>query len=68
LTVQPVPPVLSLPQTQRLLGISKKLLQDLMHSGELPTIKLGDRRRVISGEALVAYLRRKQDATGRGQV
>jgi excisionase family DNA binding protein len=45
----------SLPETAEALGISVDLVYDVLRTGELKSVKIGDRR-LITADALKAYL------------
>ncbi len=47
--------VFSIPETARMLGVSRALAYELARRGELPTMQLG-RRRVVPRPALVSML------------
>lgn len=55
-----LPPLLSVSETAELLGVSTKKIYRLIGSGELPALRLGDRKgaavRIDRGE-LLAWLR-----------
>lgn len=42
----------SLPEAAKLLGISKSLAYKLAASGEIPTIQMGERRKIVPMAAL----------------
>lgn len=46
------PMAVSLPEAARLLGISKSLAYKLAETGEIPTIPLGERRKIVPMAAL----------------
>lgn len=46
------PMAVSLPEAARLLGISKSLAYKLAASGEIPTISMGERRKIVPMAAL----------------
>lgn len=46
------PLAVSLPEAARLLGISKSLAYKLAETGEIPTIPLGERRKIVPMAAL----------------
>jgi excisionase family DNA binding protein len=46
----------SVPEAARLLGISRNLAYDLVRTGELPSLRLGAKRLVISRAALERFL------------
>lgn len=46
-----------------LLNVSRRTVETLIHSGELPSVKIR-RRRLIPHRALKAYIRRKAEAEG----
>lgn len=46
------PLAVSLPEAARLLGISKSLAYKLAASGEIPTISMGERRKIVPMVAL----------------
>ncbi len=48
------PLLLSVPQAARLLGVGLTLCWDMVHSGELPSVRLG--RRVLIPRAVVEHL------------
>lgn len=52
LTEEPKPLAVSLPEAARLLGISKSLAYKLATSGEIPTIALGERRKIVPMAAI----------------
>lgn len=46
------PMAVSLPEAAKLLGISKSLAYKLAASGEIPTIQMGERRKIVPMAAL----------------
>jgi excisionase family DNA binding protein len=50
---------LSVPQTAKVLGISRSLAYELVHAGKIPSIRLG-KRIVIPKEAIEEILRVKE--------
>lgn len=51
-TTTPKPLAVSLPEAARLLGISKSLAYKLAQTGEIPTIPMGERRKIVPMVAL----------------
>lgn len=52
LTEPSKPLAVSLPEAARLLGISKSLAYKLAASGEIPTIGMGERRKIVPMAAI----------------
>ena len=50
-----LPPACTVKQTQEALGISQDLAYDLIHSGEIPSLKLG-RRFVVTRATILRML------------
>lgn len=53
---QTPPLAIGLQEAARLLGISKSLAYKLAASGEIPTIKMGERRRIVPMKAIEKLL------------
>ena len=53
---------LSMAEAAEMAGISERMLQTLVHDGEVPSMKIG-RRRLIPYEAFTAWLRRQVEAS-----
>lgn len=51
------PDVLTINETIEILGVSRNLLYDLIHSGTLPAIRLGKKIWRINKPDLIAYLK-----------
>lgn len=50
--IKPPPLAVGLPETARLLGIPKSLAYKLANTGEIPTIKTGERCRIVPMKAI----------------
>jgi len=50
------PDVLSINETIEILGISRNLLYDLIHSGTIPAFRLGEKIWRINKPVLISYL------------
>ena len=54
-------PTQSVPETAKILGISRSLAFKMVHSGEIKSLKLGEKRRVVP---TIAILRMIEQAAG----
>jgi len=50
------PDVLTINEAKEILGISRNLIYDLIHSGTLPAFRLGEKIWRINKSSLIAYL------------
>lgn len=51
-----VPQIYTIPEVAKILRISKCLAYDLAHQGNLPVIRLGQRRMIVTHSALIQFL------------
>lgn len=50
------PDVLSINETMEILGISRNLLYDLIHTGAIPALRIGKKLWRINKQALIKYI------------